>query len=729
MAESIIVVDSPKKLAALRHYAPEAAVFIDISTLFGNDCADYATLCYNGDLAEVLQRCVSLLQPHQQLIKSSAHIDVAASPDFAGAGVCSLINDLIDTPKGAVRHLHMASISTTSFASALADKYQRKPGSSILQNYIKLDKVFDVHARRQLKMADNNRPTLSLASLFALGLICKHDEKSTIPPQTRQQITGIFEYKSKIIEAVLIKLNGKQPDVEDRNKAKALIFDLKHQKLNISSLRTTRTVAAPPPPFTTTKLLAAAEEYHGFAPQRTLAAARSLYSGCNIGLKSPAGLITHPITDSFHVPDEELLAVREFILINYGKSYLPQKANVHSAFKKEHLGAIRPTRLAKPPQKLKKYLSDDELVVYTLIWKRFIASQMIDAVYENQTIRISGGPKSRYIFQAQTNHIPQRGFLQLYPEVHIDSADVGLQDSDKKAVIQAKEFQFTQEEQKNRFYYTEALLYDVLSDLDITLLETLEYHIETLKKWKFIQTSGNEIVTTPQGRAAYSILALTFPDIFNKSFLRRLKKSVTAPGKKGKKEIDHAAELEKLLAHREHQKQTAPMNEKAPQQCPICGGSIIEKQSDSGHYLHCENYPERCQFIKSIKVHSQRFYGRCDLCDSELAVKVGRYGRFLACSKFPKCRFTKPYPIDVRCPKPGCDGEIIERITSTGRLFYGCSNYPRCTFSSWQKPINIACPQCGSSYLAATSENSMLYFCPKCKNEMDISPVINQEER
>lgn len=723
MADSLIFVDSQNIFQTIQHYVRNSTSLIDVSDIFGEGGSTYLNYLYNGG-GSFLQNHSDRVLAYKQAAAAGQSISFVLFPDFVGDALASFLMQLLNAKHSRTQRLRLPSISARTLNLCREQKKAAHPTLPILETFIALDKVFDAHLRQHLHVSDTKLPVLGLAAVFALGLVCQLENTANVKIGRTRQITGIFRYKERSFDAELIKVNGKPPDIYDQNVAKAVIFDLKKTLFSINNIRVSEIVKSPPSVLNTTKLVAAAEKHLGFSAKKTLATARSLYAGCDIGLKLPAGLITFPITDSLFVPEEELLVIREYIFVNFGKDYMPEKANTFAQQSRYGIGAIRPCRLSRPPQKVKKYLSTDQHLLYTLIWNRTIASQMIAATFNNHKIYFSGGPQKRYILLAEANHLVRRGYWQIYPDAKSSSSLPILDASDKRARVQANEFKITQTAPATRFSYSEGLLYDAIGDLDIGLIETLPYSIEALKKWKFIQIKSSQVIPTQKGREAQRVLRDACPDILNRAYLRHLKKKVLKPRVRGKKQIDYAAELQKLLRNRAQQLQQEKELSGQPQSCPICNGVMIVKQTESGRSLVCENYPDTCQYIKSIDVHVHRYFGRCDLCDSEMTVKVGKFGRFLACSNFPKCRFTKPYPIGVSCPQNGCSGQVIERVTPKGQLFYGCSAYPKCSFSSWKKPVNVACPQCGNAYLVEqVGDNSGLYTCPKCKAELDIAVV------
>lgn len=606
------------------------------------------------------------------------------------------------------------------------EKHNLQDGNGLLERSLRLDSTFDHYFRDLINAKNVKRPLFGLATALALKKINENDV-AVLSRTTTQEfcLYVLFRHKDDVHSAQLIRVNGKAPLITNSHAAKAMIFDLKEREFKIDRMSDSTLTTAPPLPLTTAKLLAAAEEQLGFSPRQTSEIARSLYDGCAIGQKRPVELITCPITDSLFVPEKELLAARELILVNYGRDYVPEKPRIYSDAESDS-GAIRPTLLSRSPKKLKKHLTETQFLLYDLIWNRFLASQMTDSAMIRRTVDIVAGPQKRYAFRMEQTQTVNRGYLQLFPDAANETSQLLSREWRKNDKLIPHDFVFSARADRSAFYYTEGRLLQALGDSDVCLVETLAYIPDILKEWKFIhQTADGRLYPTQPGKNASELLQQHYPDILNEQFMRQLKKRFILSDK-SKKNIDPVAELSKLLQYHirtSADQTTIVTTEKTNRKCPVCGGAMLRQSGPSGDFMVCEFYPDKCQYSKSIAIHVHRYYGCCDDCHAELTVKVGRYGRFLACSTFPKCKFTKPFPIGAKCPREGCDGDVIERITKTGRLFYGCSHFPSCKFSSWQMPVNIACPKCGNLYMTTKSGDDSVYHCPKCRAEFDMNLV------
>ncbi|MBN1482677.1 hypothetical protein EH223_11855 [candidate division KSB1 bacterium] len=594
----------------------------------------------------------------------------------------------------------------------------------LLERARAVDSTFDIYCRELLNKKRAKRPIFGLAAAIALKKLCEQDtivwDNSS---QSTLSLVFSFKFHDHLFHARLMQVNGKPAAIADKNTAKAIIYDLKQQRFLIDRISNKTISKSPPLPLTTGTLISKAEKYIGLSARQTMDTARSLSCNCHIGLVNPVGLITSPVTDSLFIPEKDILSIREYILINYNKTYLPEKPRLHAEKIDLALSAIRPVLISRTPKKIKKHLTDVQHRLYDLIWRRSIASQMTETSYHFRKIVISAGPEKRYIFHIEQKQTADRGYLQLFPQAENKNSCLFSHEFRKNGELVPHEFEIILQDDRPDFYYTEGRLLEAVADADVCLNETLEFIPDILREWKFIRTTDDgKIFPTRLGRDAYVLLQRRYPDIMNEHFVRQQKKQLVQKTGKQPRTGHPAAELHKLLQHQGRPAQASDLavTQKTRQKCPVCGGTMLKKQSDTGEFLVCEHFPESCQYSKVIPTHIHRYYGRCEKCDAELTVKIGRYGRFLACSRFPKCTFTKPYPTGAKCPCEGCDGEVIERITKTGRLFYGCSHFPKCQFSSWQMPVNIACPKCSNMYLVAKAgENLDILKCPKCRTEFD----------
>ncbi|MBN1558665.1 topoisomerase DNA-binding C4 zinc finger domain-containing protein [candidate division KSB1 bacterium] len=726
MAKSIILVESQQKLRTLQSYVADDHHIVNMNGAIEDAGTEYLRHLLFNQPAELAFLSDSKIASLSQIIRDSETVLLATSPDYTGDALARQIVNALHLKDKDVHRLFLQAISKREVIKAIGEKRNIPAGSgALLEKSFGVDSAFNDYFRDLINSKKIKKPIFSLAAALALRKIYENDAAMASRTSTlASSLCILFKRHGRSFTARLSKINGQTPSIANSHAAKAIIFDLKEQKYKIDRLSDSTITTAPPLPFTTAKLIAAAETHLGFSPRQTCSIARSLYNGCDIGQKKPVGLITYPITDSLFIPEQDLLSAREFIMVNYGKAYVPEKPRLYSDASYSAFSVIRPTAPSRTPKKLKKHLADGPFQLYDLIWKRFLASQMTDSTMAHRKVYITAGPQKAYVFRLEQIQTMGRGYLQLFPQTENQTSFLFSQEWQKNGEIIPCDYKYVVEQHKSDFYYTEGRLLEALGDLDVCMIETLEYIPDILREWKFVrQTADGKLYPTRPGKTACELLQRRYPDILNERFIRQQKAKLFML-ENGKKNIDPVAEITKLLQHparptMEDQAADGAVK-KTNSKCPVCGGSMLQKSSSSGDYMVCEFYPDNCQYSKSIHPHLHRYYGRCDDCHAELTVKIGRYGRFLACSAFPKCKFTRPFPTGAKCPREGCEGDVIERITKTGRLFYGCSLFPHCKFSSWQMPVNIACPKCGNLYLTLKNSDAFdVYQCPKCKTEFD----------
>ena len=723
MAKSLIIVESQQKLQTIQSFLNSTDHIYNVNGAVQDGGMEFLQHLVFNDPPQLAFLSESRVDKLVQIARESDSVLIATTPDFIGDALAHQLTDSLGM-QDRVSRLFLPILSKKDFRTSCKPPTRRlTPNDALLAQSLKVDSTFDYYVRSLLNKKRAKRPIFGLAAAVALKKLCELEENNnTTRRDSATCIQAIFLFKNEKLAARLVQVDGLAPSVQDKHAAKAIIFDLKEQQIKVHQISDKKQTTAPPLPLTTAKLIAAAEMHLGFSPRETMAVARSLYNGCDIGLKHPVGLITYPITDSLFCPEEELLAAREFILVNYGKDYLPAQPRRYSTANDESFSVIRPTLVSRTPKKVKKKLTKQQHLLYDLIWTRFLASQMTDVSFIRRKLTLHAGPQKRYEFVAEQNHTTERGYLQLFPQTANKTSLMFAQEFQKGREWIAHDFEIIQETTDADFFYTKGRLLEALGDLDVGLTEILELIPDILQSWKFARsTEDGRLYPTRAGINAYHAIKRHYPDIVNEQFVRLHKKKYFAKGAK-KKRIDPVQELLKLLENsaRPATDEDLTTAQKTKDTCPLCGGVMLRQKRESGNFMICEHYPDSCHYSKLIHAHTQRFYGRCDQCNAELTVKVGRYGRFLACSKFPHCRFTKPYPTGAKCPKEGCTGDVIERTTKSGKLFYGCSFYPQCTFSSWQMPVNVACPKCGNLFMVLKDrDEANHYTCPKCKSQFN----------
>ncbi len=494
-----------------------------------------------------------------------------------------------------------------------------------------------------------------------------------------------------------------------------------------------------PPPFTTSKLQQEAAKALRMPSYKTMMVAQSLYEGVELPEAGHVGLITYMRTDSVRVADEAVAAARDYVRATYGDAYVPESPNAFRNRKsaQDAHEAIRPTSLEYPPDKVKPFLSRDQHRLYELIWKRFVASQMTAAEFEQTTIDIlcdpAGAPKGGYLFRA-TGSIPRfAGYLELYqedvngngqPEAPRDDAggepaDPGtlaegavLPDLSEGEPLKLLELvpgqHFTQPPPR----FSESALIKELEERGIGRPSTYATIVKTIKDRGYVRMEERRFLPTDLGRIVTELLEESFPRVMDVAFTAKMEEELDRI-EDGERELvqalqefyhPFAEELERAKIAMPTVKDELIATGIA---CKECGGEMVIRFGRAGRFLACRNYP-KCRNTANFRetgdgkieiVPDEEAGVACDKCGKPMVVRRWKGARYIACSGYPECRNSRPFPVGVACPE--CrEGEMVERASRMGKLFYSCSRYPECTFASWSRPVAAVCPVCGYPAMA-----------------------------
>ena len=521
--------------------------------------------------------------------------------------------------------------------------------------------------------------------------------------------------------------------INNKEEADKILDELKGEKYVVSEIKKTEKIRRPLPPFITSTLQMEAAKVYGFSPKQTMATAQKLYEGLEIGKEGPTGLITYMRTDSARVSNEALTAVRQLIGEEYGKDYLPAKPNKYSNKKNSQDAheAIRPTYLNLSPDKIKKHLTPQQFKLYSLIWNRFVSSQMENAVYDVETVDVTAG---KYLLRASAQKIRFDGFLKVYRETkepdengNGENGTEPLPDLKENEKLKLVELTPSQSFTKPPVRYSEAMLVKRLEADGIGRPSTYATIISTIKDRKYVELTDKKLHPTDLGIAVNKILVENFPDLFNVTFTAEMEKQLDLVEEGSDDWVKVIGDFYKPfietidgLKGREKEIKES-MTEKTDIKCEKCGSPMVIKWGRNGRFLACSAYPD-CKFTRPMPGEEDKYKTdvKCEKCGSDMVVKTGRFGRFLACSAYPDCKNTKPITLGIPCPREGCKGEILEKKTKGGRVFYGCTKYPKCDFASWDMPVNMRCPSCGNSYVVkkVSKVKGEYLKCPECKNEV-----------
>ena len=531
----------------------------------------------------------------------------------------------------------------------------------------------------------------------AVRLICERErEIERFVPREYWSITAEFEdFKAK-----LHKKNNKKIEVSTEKEALDVVEALKGAEFRVRDVERKERKRNPLPPFITSTLQQEASRKLSFSAKKTMMIAQQLYEGVELGKEGPVGLITYMRTDSPRIAKEALEAARGFIKENYGTDYLPPKPNVYRGKKgaQEAHEAIRPTDLRYTPDYVKQYLAKDQWRLYELVWKRFIASQMSPAILDQTSVSITAG---EYLFQATGTVMKFPGFVAVYEE----GKDEETEKEEKLPPLEAGEVlvvkaivprqHFTQPPPR----FTEATLVKEREEKGIGRPSTYASIMSTIQEREYVVKEKGRLRPTELGFLVTDLLVKSFPEILDVKFTAHMEEEfdMIEEGRMpwlGVMKEFYGPFRESLERAKEEMKSVKGEAEPTDIECQKCGRMMVIKWGRKGKFLACSGYPEcknTCDFTVDesgrIKVVEKvvETGERCPECGQPMVVKSGRYGRFLACSDYPNCKTTKPFSTGVPCPE-GCGGELVERRTKRGRVFYGCSNYPSCTYATWENP-------------------------------------------
>ncbi|WRC84367.1 type I DNA topoisomerase [Helicobacter pylori] len=602
---------------------------------------------------------------------------------------------------------------------------------------IDMSKVNAQQARRFLDRIVGFKLSSLIASKITKGLsagrvqsaalklvIDKEREIKAFKPLTYFTLDAYFEPH---LEAQLISYKGnklKAQELIDGKKAQEIKNELEKESYTISSIIKKSKKSPTPPPFMTSTLQQSASSLLGFSPTKTMSIAQKLYEGVTTP-QGVMGVITYMRTDSLNIAKEALEEARNKILKDYGKDYLPPKAKVYSSKNKnaqEAHEAIRPTSIILEPNALKDYLKPEELKLYTLIYKRFLASQMQDALFESQSVVVAC---EKGEFKANGRKLLFDGYYKILGNDDKDKLLPNLKENDP---IKLEKLESNAHVTEPPARYSEASLIKVLESLGIGRPSTYAPTISLLQNRDYIKVEKKQISALESAFKVIEILEKHFEEIVDSKFSASLEEELDniAQNKADYQQVlkdFYYPFMDKIEAGKKNiisQK----VHEKTGQSCPKCGGELVKKNSRYGEFIACNNYP-KCKYIKQTEnANDGAKQELCEKCGGEMVQKFSRNGAFLACNNYPECKNTKSLKNTpnaketiegVKCPE--CGGDIALKKSKKGS-FYGCNNYPKCNFLSNHKPIDKRCEKCHYLMSERIYRKKKAHECIKCKERV-----------
>jgi len=719
MPESLIVVESPTKVKTIKKYV---GADFDVKASVGH-VKDLPKSKIGIDVDHEFEPTYQVIKEKQKVIaelkksaKNVKNIYLAPDPDREGEAIAWHIAEEIGTSDKNVYRVLFNDLTKNTILTALKNPQKLKKNKYDAQQ---ARRILDRLVGYQISpiLWDKVRRGLSAGRVqsVAVKIICnREDQIQAFVPEEFWNITALVEGTiPPPFEARIVKIDGKKSKIRNEEQVTEILKNLDSASFVVDNVERKETKRTSPPPFITSTLQQEASRRLRFPARKTMSVAQRLYEGIELGAEGPVGLITYMRTDSVRIASEALKEAREFIRTTYGTDHLPSKPRVFKTAKSSQDAheAIRPASMAYRPKDIERYLKGDEFRLYQLIWNRFIASQMNPAVFDLTVIEIRA---DRYLFQARGSVMKFPGFTILYTESREGSdmeEEIGktlpaVAKGDVLSLVSiTPEQRFTQPPPR----FSEATLVKELEENGIGRPSTYAAILSTIQDRDYARLEKGRFHPTELGYLVNGLLVENFGRIVDVDFTASLEEKLdmieegTVTRYETLKEFytPFEEELKKAQAEMRNVKR-----EETPTDivCEKCGSPMVIKWGKMGRFIACSNYPE-CKNTKNyaadgtVETREETTGVTCDVCGRPMVVKQGKFGRFLGCSGYPDCGNTKPLDIGVACPEEGCGGNICEKRTKKGKIFFGCSNYPKCTFALWNRPIPEECPQCGHPFL------------------------------
>ena len=744
---TLVVVESPTKAKTIGKYLGAG---YEVKATVGH-LIDLPTRELGVDVAEgfkpkyvVIKGKTKTLGEIKKAAKGAREVILATDPDREGEAIAWHVANQLDS-KVPQRRVLFQEITKDAVKEAMANPGDIDPAKVNAQQARRiLDRLVGYKASPILWRTIKTGLSAGRVQTVALRLIVERErEIRKFKPVEYWSIHATCAKDGQAFEAELKKIDGKEPHLPDAKVANGVVAELKTLPFVVTKVEQRQRRKSPSAPFTTSTLQQEANKKLGFSTRRTMRAAQDLYEGIDVGAEGPVGLITYMRTDSVRVSDSAVAAVRDFISQHYGKPYLPESPNIYKKGKDARVQdaheAIRPTDVRKRPEDIARFLSPDQAKVYQLIWQRFVASQMMPAVYDMTIVEFDLA-NGKYLFRTSGSIMRFDGYHRLYIEGR--EAEDGKTMDDLSPIpplaqgdrVDVREILPDQHFTEPPPRFSEASLVKELERLGIGRPSTYSAIVSTLTSREYVKVEQRRFYPTELGELVEQTMVQQFPDIFDVTFTAQMEEdldrieegSVTwqkvveefyGPFLKDLESID----IEELVLGR--------LGISDPGPCPTCGAKLEFKSGRFGPYFACVRYLSKkerigkpdgswCDYTKPLK--QQRAPDRptdekCHLCGSAMVIKTGRFGEFLACTRYPECKGTRSIPLGIKCPKCN-EGDIAERRSKRGKVFYGCLRYPACDFVAWNKLLVEPCPACGfiGRERKVTKADGDVRTCLKC---------------
>ncbi len=736
---NLVIVESPSKANTIKGYLgsgykvlaskghvrdlPKSTLGVDIEAGFE---PNYITIRGKGDVISALKKEA----------KKADIVYLATDPDREGEAISWHLAYALDLPAEKVRRVAFHEITKSAVKNAI-----KNPGS------INLSLVDSQQARRILDRIVGYQISPLLWKKVKSGLSAGRVQSvaTRLVVDREQEIRDFKSEEYWTIEAALLSSEqkefvarffgrgAKKTELHSQEEADAVLNATQNAPFVVRSVKKTQKTRHPAPPFTTSQLQQEAFRRLSFQSQRTMRVAQELYEGVSLGKRGGHGLITYMRTDSLRVSAEAQAAARDYIAARYGADFVPEKTPFYKSKNsaQDAHEAIRPTDLTLTPESIKESLSSEQFKLYKLIFDRFVASQMANAVLDVTAVDIDS---AGYTFRAAGEVVRFKGFLSAYSDEQDEeskkSRATRLPVLAEGELLTLKaltpEQNFTQPPAR----YTEGTLVRAMEEMGIGRPSTYAPTIATILARGYVSRVGKFLAPSALGEVTNEWMVRCFAPIIDYKFTADMEENLDsiADGKIDYKKVlsDFYGEFSTLLTAAEEQQRQERISAPPVEldiTCDKCGATMVLKHGRFGAFAACPNYPECKNTLpldKSGKVaprpESKKVEGmKCELCGKDVLLKRGRYGEFYACEDYPTCRFTKPVLTEAGVPCPKCGGRVVLKRSPKHRAFYGCENYPKCDFSSWDLPTSEKCPVCSDVLLKRKNKDELYCRNKTCK--------------
>ncbi|MCD7739792.1 MAG: type I DNA topoisomerase [Candidatus Gastranaerophilales bacterium] len=673
---------------------------------------------------EVIPEKKAVVKKLNDLAQKSDKIYLASDPDREGEAIAWHVRQVINVPDNKVFRIEFNEITPKAVTYAVEHSRQ------IDMNRVKaqqtrqiLDRLVGYKISPVLwEKMHNYHLSAGRVQSVALKMVCEREDeiKAFTPVEYWSISADLLKDKSKFT-AELAKYKNKKIDIKNKDEADKIVEYLKEKDrtFTVSKINTRNTQRKPTAPFITSTLQREASSKLGYGVSKTMQIAQKLYEGVDIGSDGPVGLITYMRTDSVRISQDAQNAAKDFIMKNFGENYYPKTPNNYVKKSKnvqDAHEAVRPSYVERTPDSIKQYLSNEQYQLYKLIWSKFVASQMENALVKNTTVDIAADD---CLFKAGMSKITFDGYLKVYNEDDEKENSSKIPDLKEGDNLKLKEIIPKQHFTSPPPRYTEASLVKALEEHGIGRPSTYAPIISKIQQKNYVEKIEKALAPTLLGQTLCKQLIEHFKDIMNYEFTANMETKLDeiAEDKLKWNEVIKEFYTPFIETVSSAQKNMQKVSIESDILCPECGSKMVVRTSRYGtQFLGCSKYPE-CKTMLPLNKAGQAAEPpketgkKCEKCSSPMIQKTGPYGPYLECTN-EECKYRKKIikSTGVKCPK--CkDGEIIFKKSKYGKVFFGCNNYPECDFVSWYEPVNETCPQCGNILVKKITKKSKKLEC------------------